>query len=163
MRKGFPEEVDPKLKPKEKESTHQARLWGVIIPGLEPGKTKVPKEGVSPVCSRHRGCEGQGVWNGLERNPSNPCQLGSQGRGPKRRSPVLLLRGYPAWNHVPDLNLGKIKACFLQHKIFSRFSLLHHTNPSGPEAAPSPALLRLRESSTSGRIETAPPPAPPSP
>lgn len=46
---------------------------------------------------------------------------------------------HPAWNHGPDLNLGKTKACFPQHKIFSVCFLCFFTPTQRARSSPFPS------------------------
>ena len=49
-------------------------------------------------------------------------------------------------NHVPDPHLGKVKACFLQHKILSMFSLLFFTSIAGRmQLPPRPTSVSMKQ------------------
>ena len=49
-------------------------------------------------------------------------------------------------NHVPDPNLGKGKACFLQHKILGMFSLLFFTSSAGKmQVPPKPTSVSMKQ------------------
>ena len=49
-------------------------------------------------------------------------------------------------SHVPDPNLGKVKACVFQHKILSMFSLLFFTSTAGKMQVPSkPTSVSMKQ------------------